>query len=403
MPAQLPQISIEQVGPLDAAAEVDLLLAAHASGRANAWVRNRLVELLLELDRFDEVIALLGGDVAELDFELCLALTKACFFTRKADVIKATLALRAAECALSRSTDNEMRARALCDRGKALFELGRAGEGADCLQQSFFLDRHSIMPFKRYAMHLLREGEFAGLEAITASMIAEGMLHANIISARVLALAGLNQTTAARELAGFDRFTHKETIEAPSNWLDLAAFNAQLADEIRTNPGMRFERFGTASQHTWRVDAPSRGRTPAIHALLEAIAALATRWIAALPQDGHHWLAARPQALELNCWCVITGPEGFERWHFHPAGWISGSYYVEVPAAVAQGNDKAGCFAFGLPARDVGAEAAEQFGEALVRPSPGMLTLFPSHAQHSTHPHRAEGQRICLAFDLCPA
>jgi hypothetical protein len=398
-----PQIEIETVTPLDTATEVALLGAAHAREPDNSLVFARLVKLLLELDRFDEVIALLGPQVEVLDFDLCLGLTKACFFKREPDSVKAALALRAAETALALATDPAMRARALCDRGKARLELNREAEGAADLREAFLLDRHGLMPFKRYSMLLLREQAFGELDGITAALIAEGVVNANVLSARVLALAGLGHHDAARELAGFDALSLAGPLPLPPGWTDLAAFNAQLCVEIRANPGMRFERYGTASQRTWRVDAPARGSTPAIHALLRAIAAQAERWIAALPPSDHPWLAARPEKLELNCWCVITQADGYERWHLHPAGWISGGYYPEVPAAVAKGISPAGCLVFGLPAREIGAVAAAQFGEKLVRPFAGMLSLFPSHAQHSTHAHGGEGQRICLAFDLLPA
>jgi hypothetical protein len=403
MGQQHPQIAIEAVTQLDAGTEVALLSAAHARDPANALVFSRLVELLLELDRFDEVIALLGPRVETLDFDLCLDLTKACFFKREPDPVKAALALRAAETALILATNAEMRARALCDRGKALLELDREADGAADLREAFQLDRHGLMPFKRHAMLLLRERAFVELEAITAALLGEDVVNPNVLSARVLALAGLGQTEAARELAGFDAYALSEALEVPPGWNDLASFNAQLSAEIRANPGLRFERLGTASQQTWRVDAPARGATPAVHAALRAIAQQAERWIAALPLSGHPWLAARPAELQLNCWSVITEAEGYERWHLHPEGWMSGGYYPEVPAAVSNGTDVAGCFVFGLPAREIGSAAAAQFGEQLVRPYAGMLSLFPSHAQHATHPHGADAQRICLAFDLCPA
>ncbi len=59
-----------------------------------------------------------------------------------------------------------------------------------------------------------------------------------------------------------------------------------------------------------------------------------------------------------------------------------------------------------MPAGLIGAAASEQFGDTLVRPEAGLLTLFPSHAYHRTYPHQQDGpdaQRICLAFDLIPA
>lgn len=398
----LPTISIAPVAALGAATEVALLGAAQRRDPGNAALLGRLVELLLELDRFDEAIAILAPQLAALDFEPAMALTKACLFTREADPAKAALALRASEAAIAMAANDSQRARALAEQGKALFELGREQEASVAQRRAFALDPGGAVPLKRLVLLLLRERGFAELAEVTARLCGQGVNRTDVLAARVLALAGLGEAEAARDLAGAERFARNQTLDLPPGWPDLAAFNTAVAAEIRASPELRFGRFATASRHTWRVDAPARGSTPAIDALLGAIAAQAARRLAELPDCDHPWLAARPRALTLKCWAVITEAEGFERWHFHPAGWMSGGYYPDVPAAVAASDDPAGCFAFGLPARYIGAEAAAQFGEQLVRPYAGMLSLFPSQAQHSTYPHGAEGQRICLAFDLCP-
>jgi uncharacterized protein (TIGR02466 family) len=105
----------------------------------------------------------------------------------------------------------------------------------------------------------------------------------------------------------------------------------------------------------------------------------------------------------LSSWCVITEREGFEDWHTHPQGWMSGVYYVEVPQSVSDGEGEAGCLALGLPEGLVGEEASAIFGRQVVRPRAGLLVLFPSHCYHRTFPHRSPGRRIGISFDLRPA
>ncbi len=398
-----PQIVVAPPAALDLAIGVELLDGALARDPENLRLLGNLATRLVQLDRFEEVIALLAPRLEQLDFGLCLLLAKASFFKRGTDLVKAGLALRAAERALHLAESDRQRARALADRGKALRELGEKAKGAADLEQSVSVDPGGAIGFKRYAILLLRSREYAALERLTSGLVEQGHGRTSVLSYRVLALTGLGQGEAARELAGFDRFGLVDQLPPPPGWADLAAFNAQVASEILANPGLRFDRYGTASQHSWRVDAPLGAKTPAIAALVRAIVANAGQTIAALPQAEHPWLAVRPDKLELKCWSVITGAEGFERWHLHPEGWMSGGYYVQVPEAVTSGSDNKGCFAFGLPVEDVGKAEAAAFGEKLVRPRSGMLSLFPSHAQHSTFPHGCEDKRICLAFDLCPA
>ena len=173
-----------------------------------------------------------------------------------------------------------------------------------------------------------------------------------------------------------------------------------LAGELLARPDIRYERHGTSSEKTWRIDVPAVGAVPAVQALLAPIAETAERHGAAL--GAHPWVAARPDRAALRCWCVITEGDGFEHWHMHPAGWMSGGYYVQVPGSVEREEDGRGCLAFGLPPGLAGEDAARMFGETRLRPRAGSLTLFPSHAQHRTYPHGDSGRRICVAFDIVP-
>ena len=61
---------------------------------------------------------------------------------------------------------------------------------------------------------------------------------------------------------------------------------------------------------------------------------------------------------------------------------------------MADGIHQAGGIPLNLP--------VVSLGETLVRPRPGMLILFPSHAYHRTFAHGTDGSRICMAFDLWP-
>ena len=99
---------------------------------------------------------------------------------------------------------------------------------------------------------------------------------------------------------------------------------------------------------------------------------------------------------------MITEGPGFEEWHVHQHGWLSGVYYVAVPEAVAHGDGEAGCLAFGLPDELIGKDAADAYGVEIARPRAGLSMLFPSHVYHRTFPHATRENRICLAFDLWP-
>lgn len=395
------QIALEPPRPLAAASEHALLQAAYAKNPSALPFRTKLADLLIELDRFDEAIALLADPAAQEEFVLVLALARALLARKSAG--DDTLALAETDRALDLAADDRESARALAEQGKALSRLGREDAALAAFDRAFALDRHNVSVFKRWSVAQLRLGEFGRVEAATAELLAGGVAHARVLAARTLALAGLGEGESAQSLVGIGSHCGQIELDVPDGWDSLSAFNAQIAAELMANPDMRYQRLGTASLQSWRVDSPASGTVPAVHALLGEIARQTGQWIAALPDALHPWIAARPERLELRCWAVITEGEGREQWHMHPFGWLSGGYYVAVPEAVVEGSDAAGCLAFGLPGGHIGAAAAEQFGETLLRPRPGLLSLFPSHAYHSTYAHKAAGRRICLAFDLCPA
>ena len=176
-----------------------------------------------------------------------------------------------------------------------------------------------------------------------------------------------------------------------------------MAAELARHPDLRFDRYGTASSRTWRIDEPAFATSSAIPQLQASIRQAVVDHVATLDAHDTVWTNARPSRAVLHNWVVLTDADGHEEWHVHQNGWLSGVYYVDVPAAVRDGEGRAGCIAFGLPEDVVGREAAAAFGETLIRPQPGKLMLFPSHCHHRTFAHGSVERRICLAFDIQPA
>ena len=229
-----------------------------------------------------------------------------------------------------------------------------------------------------------------------------GVNHARLFAAQSLAHARAGEISAARLADGFELFHHSERLAPPAGWETIEAFNAALAGELLDHPGTRYERYGSASELSWRIENPARSDTPLFKLLLEQIIAALKMRVAAIRQVSHPWAAATPQTAILRNWCVITESDGFETWHVHQFGWLSEIYYVQIPDLIAIGNTKEGCLAFGLPDDLAGTDGALGFGEHLVRPYGGMLMTFPSQCYHRTYPHGNGEKRICVAFDLRP-
>jgi uncharacterized protein (TIGR02466 family) len=390
----------EQPKQLTGREEAALLQRAFVQ-RESPAIRLKLAQLHNRLDMFDAAIELLDAAGPPANF-----VTARCLFTalmgrgERADIERA---VRVAEQGETLADCPFTRAEALEIQAEALLRLGEVSRAEPLLDRALEFDHSNDPAFRMLSGLWLDRGEADRVLALAEQIEAAGSGHSQLLGIMTMALTQRGDLAAAHELAGLDRFLFTATPPAPEGWPDLPSFHAALARELFESPGLRHGRHGTASVESLRVDEPVTAATPAFRALQQLIVNHVSRTAAGLPEDGHPWLRMRPASAQLRIWSVITGPEGRERWHMHPQGWATGGYYVEVPDRVQRGNSPAGCLEFGLSDYRIGQAAAESFGARLVRPQPGLLTLFPSHAYHRTHPHGAEGRRICVAFDLIPA
>jgi uncharacterized protein (TIGR02466 family) len=105
-----------------------------------------------------------------------------------------------------------------------------------------------------------------------------------------------------------------------------------------------------------------------------------------------------------GAWSVRLGPGGHHVNHVHPKGWISSSYYVDVPPEVDNETDKKGWIQFGKPpfaVKDL--DEQELTAERIIKPEPGLVVLFPSYMWHGTIPIEGDATRLTLPFDVVPA
>lgn len=95
-------------------------------------------------------------------------------------------------------------------------------------------------------------------------------------------------------------------------------------------------------------------------------------------------------------WSVNLHKGGYHISHFHPQGWLSGVFYVDVPEDVEHGGQ--GWLQFGVAEID---QLSVQEDYA-IKPSPGTVVLFPSFMWHGTRAFHNGKRRMTVAFDLVP-
>lgn len=382
--------------------EIALLRKAVAANPASVPLRGKLALFLFIKDEFDEALALYRQLMAEAPSAEWAVMLAECHISKETPQDDRASEQYARQAAALAGTD-EARAQALAALGKALTRQDKRDEAREVLMAALEANPAEVNAYKRLATLDLDAGATGETLATADRLIDRGVGHARLLVARALALASLGRIDEAREAIGLDRFLHREMLSPPEGWPDIAALNADVRAELERHPDLRFDRYGTASTRTWRIDEPAFAASRAIPALQALIRQAVLDQVARLDSADSIWTRRRPAGGILHNWCVLTDADGFEEWHVHQSGWMSGVYYVDVPRAVAAGSGREGCIAFGLPDNLVGADNAKAYGETIVRPEPGLLMLFPSHAYHRTFAHGSDGRRICLAFDIQPA
>jgi tetratricopeptide (TPR) repeat protein len=379
--------------------ELELTRLAVARSPGSNTLRYRLASLLMLADNFDEVISLVPAwNVREPRF---LELLASAHLSREtpADDLEARRLLLSA---LENGADDFQTASVLAELAKAHTRLSAFDEARRCLLESLRKNPDQKNAFKRLIALDLQVGSPQNVLAKAEEMVERGVTHSRVLASRVLAFAQLGLMEEARRAQGLDEFLWQTELAPPPEWETLDGFNRDLAAEIWGHPNLRFDRYGTASDHTWRVDEPALQRSRVFPRLQELIQKEVALYVSNLQLSSHPFGAGRPLRAWLRNWTVITEGNGYETWHVHQNGWLSGVYYIHVPDHIATATGREGCIAFGLPAELIGEQRAEEFGDRLCRPRSGLLMMFPSHVYHRTFPHKGTGRRICYAFDIIP-
>ncbi len=284
--------------------------------------------------------------------------------------------------------------------GAICVKLGRAGEAEAAFRQAIAGNPHYGDPYYDLGNLYLAQGRAADAVAVfDACMAARGRdFHALAYQAHALADAGCS-SEAARLLA-FDTYVKTYAFEAPEGFADITAFNKAAGRYIKTHPSLQGNVMSTENgRHTGELIKPPLGPLAGMVTRIDE----AVRWYKAqLPDDPDHpavrWA---PERWRLTAWGVVMHDKGHERPHIHPNGWLSGVFYLQLPAVVADPSRRPeGWLEFGKPTAALNVSGS--FDLRQYQPAYGQMFLFPSYFYHGTVPFRSDERRVCIAFDVEP-
>jgi tetratricopeptide (TPR) repeat protein len=227
------------------------------------------------------------------------------------------------------------------------------------------------------------------------------------IGLRSVALDLLGDRAAARHLVDLDRFVRViRFTDPPHGYADMAAFNAALAQHALAHPTLMLPPADDPRYHcptlkiTGEFLAEPRGPAAALETMMQQAT---SGYLAALAADAapHPFTAKPPRQWRLTSWAAVLERQGNLDPHVHYDGFLSGVYYCQLPAVIADASQgQAGWFELGrLPERfraPVGPEIRA------IQPEEGMMILFPSYFYHRTIPFETGETRISIAFDAMP-
>jgi len=110
------------------------------------------------------------------------------------------------------------------------------------------------------------------------------------------------------------------------------------------------------------------------------------------------FLAQWPQNYELFGWLISMKNGGNLRAHIHKEGWLSGSFYLNVPES--PGKDD-GNIAFSLDGVGYPTDG-KYYEQKIVEVKQRDICMFPSSLFHRTIPFESTEERISFAFDVKP-
>lgn len=218
------------------------------------------------------------------------------------------------------------------------------------------------------------------------------------------------QTTAWRllgderyaQLCDYRNLVMAFELEAPAEWSDRESFLRDVRASLNRlhDPNGHALLFQSLRHGTETTQDLSRSDDPAIRALFGTFAYPIERYLDHIGRGSDPLRRRNAGRWRFNgSWSVRLHTSGFHTNHVHPRGWISSACYIELPDSMSDPGSEEGVLTFGEPSLLTTPALSAEYS---VRPSVGMLVLFPSYFWHGTVPFHSSQARLTVAFDAVP-
>jgi tetratricopeptide (TPR) repeat protein len=297
---------------------------------------------------------------------------------------------------LSRDLDNR---EAALGHGLALLQQGASDDAVLALERAALRHPQAADIWCNLSGALMRSGDVQKAEAM-ANRCLQLEPYNQIGIATLGTCWRLLEDGRDEWLNRYEDFVQVFDLEPPEGFANMEQFNAALNASLdRLHPPVR-EYLRQSLRGGTQTSANLFGSDHLlVDKLRTRIEDAVARYLDDLElQHDHPFLTRKAEGFAFGgSWSSRLRNQGFHVNHVHPGGWISSCYYVDLPAAVADGNGKQGWIKFGEPSFDTGLAPVRT-----IQPSAGRLILFPSYLWHGTIAFHDRNPRTTIAFDLVP-
>jgi tetratricopeptide (TPR) repeat protein len=291
--------------------------------------------------------------------------------------------------------------------GSLYTKVGRPDEAVAAFEKAAKAQKGDVSPLVSAGECLLLHGRAEEALAYLDRALKMRGWDARAIALKTLALADLGRVEDERALAGPDAFVHVLRLAdfgySPD---DAASLNRRLSAFASHEPSMKEDPAEYATAKGWHSTTNlAQSGEPAIEELKRFIdwGFHERRRRLAEIDPNHPFAKHAPTKYYMDMWAVRMQDSGKMLPHIHIDGWLSGAYYVDVPAVVDDpAANEAGWIKFGPPRADIRLRRSPLL--RTVRPEPGLMATFPSYIWHDTVPLPPDNreQRLVIAYDLNP-
>lgn len=213
--------------------------------------------------------------------------------------------------------------------------------------------------------------------------------------------AELGQEEESRRIFDYDRLIREIRPEAPEGFADPSAFRAAVVQHIRDQAELDYDPAGASTKGGWHSGDLMQDSAEIMTALKLMLRTVFEAYLSDMePDPDHPFLRQSYTNVRVVAQAQLLDSQGYLLSHIHPAGWVSGAYYLGLPDMVSEGDGNAGWIEFGRPTEEI--KATVELERRCYQPEEGKAVLFPSYFFHGTRPFESETPRISLGMDLVP-